>query len=235
MRRMGRERVGLREAVRALERLYGRPPSPPTDDPYLVALRENVAYLVDDARRDAAYESLRKSIGLEPDALEKATVARIVAGLGGSGGHAARCAEKLKECAAIAREVGRERLRDLARGDPAAARKILKRFPGIGDPGADRMLLLARSLETLAPESNGLRVLQRLGFAPETDNYARAYKAAAEAVAPELPEELDDLIAARELLRTHGKELCTRTRPKCEACPLARRCPAAAPGKTPCG
>ena len=38
---------------------------------------------------------------------------------------------------------------------------ILKRFPGIGDPGADKILLCSRGAATLAPESNALRVLLR--------------------------------------------------------------------------
>src|SRR2546426_12509444 len=50
---------------------------------------------------------------------------------------------------------------------PAEARKILKRFPGIGDPGADKILLFCRGGQGLGPDSNALRVLVRLGRSEE--------------------------------------------------------------------
>ena len=57
-------------------------------------------------------------------------------------------------------------------------------------------------------------------------DYGRVYRSAAEATAPELPSTFPKLIAARELLRRHGQELCKRTGPRCEACPLVARCEA---------
>ncbi|HEX7615962.1 MAG TPA: hypothetical protein VF554_11890 [Thermoanaerobaculia bacterium] len=77
---------------------------------------------------------------------------------------------------------------------------------------------------SLAPDSNGLRVLVRLGYAQEDANYAKTYRAAAEAVAPELPKDSNRLIAAHQLLRRHGQEICRRSEPRCDVCPLARGC-----------
>ena len=90
------------------------------------------------------------------------------------------------------------------------------------------MLLLSRSVKTLAPDSNALRVLLRLGFGKEGAGYAASYRSAATAVAGELPDDFDWLIAAHLLLRLHGQEMCKRSAPACSVCPLAPDCPAAA-------
>ena len=44
-----------------------------------------------------------------------------------------------------------------------ASEKALKRFPSIGDPGAEKILLFTRSYPVMALDSNGLRVLCRVG------------------------------------------------------------------------
>jgi len=115
-------------------------------------------------------------------------------------------------------------LRRLVRRDPLAARKVLRRFPGVGEPGADKLLLFAKSRRTLAPDSNGLRVLVRIGYGTESGNYQRMYRSAAMAVEAELPADFAGLIAAHQLLRRHGQELCKRAAPRCYACPLSAGC-----------
>lgn len=221
-------RLPLREVVARLRAVYGDPPPPPASDPYLVALREAVAYLVDDRRREETFETLRAQVGVEPEALLRASLDRIAKAIAGGGMHPERRAAKVKECAEVAGEVGVRELARLVREDPKAARKILKRFPGIGDPGADRMLMLSRSLRTLAPDSNALRVLLRLGFGKEGAGYAASYRSAVAAASGELPHNFDWLIRAHGLLRLHGQEMCKRSAPACGVCPLAPDCPAAA-------
>jgi len=214
----------LEEAVAALEKMYGRPPRPAVTDPFEMAIRENVAYLVDDARRAAVFENLRDRVGLTPRAIAGAPDGILTDAVRDGGMRPPDRAAKLKRCAAIADEVGVERLRALVRSDPVAARKLLKRFPGIGEPGADKILLYNRAAITLAPDSNALRVLVRLGFGKSEKDYARTYRSAVEATAAELPTDFRRLVAARKLLRRHGQELCRRSGPRCDACPLATRC-----------
>lgn len=74
-------------------------------------------------------------------------------------------------------------------------------------------------------ESNGLRVLLRVGFAEEKKSYSASYRGVQQALSGQLPSGYDALIAAHQLLRQHGQELCKRTRPLCEAgCPLTADC-----------
>ena len=55
------------------------------------------------------------------------------------------------------------------------ARALLKKFPAIGDPGADKVLLFSGIEVRPALESNGLRAMLRLGLAPVERTYAASY------------------------------------------------------------
>jgi len=216
----------LADAVRILEKTYGRPPKPSVTDPFEMIVWESCAYLVDDARRAEVFARIRDRIGLSPRAIAGVPDPVLAAALEGSGMKPPDRAARLKRCAEIAEDIGVARLRSLVKGDPAAARKLLEKFPGIGDPGADRILLHNGAARTLAPDSNALRVLVRLGFAKMERDYGRVYRSVVGSTAPELPSTFPKLMAARELLRRHGQELCRRNDPRCEVCPLAARCEA---------
>jgi endonuclease III len=106
----------------------------------------------------------------------------------------------------------------------AQAKKALKKFSGIGDPGAEKILLFSRTHLILALDSNGLRVLLRLGYGEERKSYSSTYRSAQEAVEGELKKDFDWLIAAHQLLRRHGQELCKTARPLCSRCPVKSSC-----------
>jgi endonuclease-3 len=220
------DRWPLADAIAILEKAYGRPPKPPVTDPFEMIVWESCAYLVDDARRAEVFARIRDRIGLSPRGIAGVPDSVLVEALEGSGMRPPDRAARLKRCAEIAEEIGIARLRSLVKTDPAAARKLLKKFPGIADPGADKILLYNGAARTLAPDSNALRVLVRLGFAKMEKDYGRVYRSAAESTGSELPSTLPKLIAARELLRRHGQEVCKRNNPRCEVCPLSARCEA---------
>jgi endonuclease III len=67
-------------------------------------------------------------------------------------------------------------------------------------------------------------VPQRILFGDEDKNYASGYRAAQEAMASELPETFDARRRAYLLLKRHGAEICKRTKPKCEICPVSGMC-----------
>jgi endonuclease III len=210
--------------VRRLEKFYGRPKPPKITDPLEIILFENVAYLADDEKRTAAFAALKKKIGTRPEQILKASQKQL---------------EEITRMGGIVPELRAQRLRQIAelvhyiyKDDLAAelkkplpqAKKSLKRFPTIGDPGAEKILMLTRSYPVLALESNGLRVLLRLGYAEEKKSYSASYRGVQQALAGQLPGNYDALIAAHQLLRQHGQELCKRNRPLCEGCPLTDAC-----------
>ncbi len=94
--------------------------------------------------------------------------------------------------------------------------------------GGGKILLLTRTHPVLALDSNGLRVLLRVGYGVEEKSYPRTYRSVQEAVAPELPTDFAWLIRAHGLLRHHGAADCRRKTPACEPCCVRRRCSFAA-------
>jgi endonuclease III len=97
-------------------------------------------------------------------------------------------------------------------------------FPGIADPGADRILLFAGVASVAAVPSNCAHVLVRIRQGRESENYSATYREAQRAIAAELPETFDARTRAYLLLKKHGQETCKRTKPKCEQCLVSANC-----------
>ncbi len=219
--------LDLADLVAALRKQYGRPGKPARTDPFEMALRECAAYLVDDARRDAVLERLEEATGLDPEALLAVPGAALADLIRDGGMHPGNRAAKIHKACETALEVGLDELRRLVREDPPRAKRVLKRFPGFGDPGAERVLLFNGRLRGLAPDSNILRVLLRTGFGEDKGAYAKTWRAVNAAVEEQLPSTPAKLVEAHLLLQEHGRTLCRNTRPRCEACPVRARCPSA--------
>src|SRR5690349_12909733 len=148
-------------------RAHQGPLAPPTRDPWHLILQENVVYLADDEARARAFAALAESTGLDADTMASCppAVLRTAAAFGRMPDHQVR---KLRECAILFSTVGDPR--ELVALPLAEARKALQQFPGIGEPGADKLMAFAGRQEVLALDSNGLRVLLRLGYGTESKN-----------------------------------------------------------------
>jgi endonuclease-3 len=208
--------------LRTLERFYGRPSPPKLKGALAIILWENCAYLVDDDCRAAAFALLKKRVGTTP----KQILAEpgLLLEVGRFGIVPAQTAAKLRAIAEIAHYTFKDDV-DSVLGLPLKqAKKELQRFPSIGEPGAEKILLFTRRQKILALESNGLRVLLRYGFGEERKSYSASYRSAQAATAGQLPDSIDDLIAAHLLLRRHGQEICRRNGPACLTCPAAPDC-----------
>jgi endonuclease-3 len=207
-----------------LEAMYGPPRPLPTSDPLELVLWENIAYLQNDQRRQQAFGALVEQVGTRPEQLlaaERALLVRITR-IGGI--HAELRAERLQEIARIVLEEFDGDVASALRQPLPKARRLLTKFPAIGPPGAEKILLLTRSHPVLALESNGLRVLLRLGYGEEKKSYAATYRSVQSAAASAAGVDFDLLIRAHLLLRRHGQELCKNNSPRCEECPLAVHC-----------
>ncbi len=191
-------------------------------DPWEMILWENVAYLADDDLRRQAFGTLKKQVGLKPEQILAADDEALLT-VTRHGIMPEKFAQKLRDCARIALEEFDGDLRAVLRWPRDRAMKTLRKFPGVGEPGAEKILLFTRTIPVLALDSNGLRVLQRLGLAEEKKSYASSYQSAQRAVA-ELPQDCAVLIDAHLLLRRHGQDLCRRTKPLCEQCPVSDGC-----------
>jgi adenine-specific DNA glycosylase len=94
----------------------------------------------------------------------------------------------------------------------------------IGKPGAEKILVIAGGSTRLALDSNGLRVLLRVGYGAEDKSYDKAYRSVVDQAARQAAMTAADALAAHLLLRELGKSICRRAAPRCEACPLNRSC-----------
>jgi endonuclease-3 len=214
--------ITFSKLVDKLQQHYG-PPTPPSTDPLELIIWENIAYLAGDKRRAEAFATLKRSIGTRPEQILAAKHSALAA-IGKAGILPDVSAEKLLAIAKIAYEEFHSDLRSVLRKPLLQAKKALKRFPSIGDPGAEKILLLTRSHPVMALDSNGLRVLCRVGFAEEQKNYSATYRLAQDAIGEQLPRDCDSLIRAHQLLRQHGQQLCKRSKPRCTECPVRDSC-----------
>ena len=216
--------LSLRKVVAQLAAHYGKPQSPITTDPFELILLENVAYLVSDERREEAFKILRKHAGTKPHEILSASHDEILKATKLGGMHPEQRVSRLREIALIAMNDFEGDLKSVLRLPLPKAKQALRKFPSIGEPSAEKILLFTRSYPILGLDSNGLRVLVRLGFGEEKKNYSATYRSVQEAIRDQLSEDYDWLINAHILLRQHGKELCKTNRPLCEKCPVRKSC-----------
>src|SRR2546428_7261915 len=190
----------LNKIVSRLLKHYGKRKAPLTTDPFELILLENVAYLVSDERRAEAFALLRETVGTKPHQILSAannTLLRVTE-LGGM--HPEKRAARLREIALIAMNEFGDDLSEALRLPLRKAKKALQKFPGIGEPSAEKILLFTRSYPVLGLDSNGLRVLLRLGFGVEKNNYSASYRLVQEANQDVLNVDYDWLIDAHLLL-----------------------------------
>lgn len=211
------------QVIHRLESLYGRP-KPPKSDPFQLILWENVAYLLSDERREAAFEALRKGVGLTPKEILAAPQGTLleIAKMGGMRPEVR--VERLRAIARITLDQFQGDLRKALKLPLKPALKALRLYPGIGEPGAEKILLFTKSYAVLGLDSNGLRVLLRIGYGQEHKNYSTTYHSVQEALASEMGQECGPLIKANQLLRQHGQERCKLNAPLCRICPVTDLC-----------
>jgi endonuclease-3 len=232
---MQKSMPGLVRILDELEKHYGMQPAVGPSDPYEMILFVNCGYPATDASCTKGYEALEREVGTAPEkilAAPKAKLARLMR-LGGIVPELR--AERLRVIANLVNdEFGghlkwslEKLLQDEKKGADKGtrlAKKALKEFPVIGDPGADKILLFARLVPMAAVPSACPGVPQRILFGAEDKNYGRGYRAAQEPMAAQLPEEFAARQRAYLLLKRHGQEICKRTKPKCEVCPVSGMC-----------
>ena len=214
----------FKKLIARLKRRYGEPELPPAHGPFELVLWENAVYLLPDSRRAEVFEGLREHVGLNARAIADATH-QVLMPLAKRGGMRPETRVfRWREIARITLEQFGGDLDSILKEPYAKAKKALKQFPTIGDPGAKKILLYCGMAPGLPLESNGLRVLTRVGYGREQRNYGAMYRSVQEAIQAELPRDAASLARAQLLLRTHGQSLCKRAAPVCVECPAADLC-----------
>jgi endonuclease III len=207
-----------------LEKSYGELNPPWPSDPYEMIVWTNCGYPASDVKCIRGFAAIKEEIGVKPEQILRAPKAKLVRVLRDSTMIPQLGAERLKEIARMVQKDHGGDLKTAIRGPLPVARKILKKFPVIGDPGADKILLFTKTAPLPAVPSNCPEVPLRLGFGEEDKNYTKSYRSIQHALGADLPETFAARQRAYLLLKRHGQEICKRSKPLCERCPLTEDC-----------
>lgn len=218
-----------------LEKHYGVQSAVGPSDPYEMILFVNCGYPATDVSCTKGYGPLKAGVGTKPDQILKAPSAKLAKLTQPGGMFPELRAERLKLIARIVNEnFGGDlkwALEKLLSDEKIPAEKRLRRakgalkeFPVIGEPGADKILLFSGMVPIAAVPSACPGVPQRIFFGHEDKNYGKGYRAAQEVMSANLPETFGVRRRAYLLLKRHGAEICKRTKPKCEICPVSGMC-----------
>jgi endonuclease III len=232
---MGQPKQVLEEIRHRLEELYGPQKAAGPIDPYEMIVYLNCGYPATDASCAKGFDAMKREVGVSPKQLLAAPKAKLAKLLRLGGIVPELRAERLKE---IARRVKGEFGGNLTavlkkclreeRKKPGAgihgAKKVLQEFPVIGEPSAEKILLFVELARVAAVPSANLHVTMRLFFGGEGKNYAADYRKAREILSAGLPETFEARQKMYLLLKKHGQEICKRSKPKCEICPLTAHC-----------
>jgi endonuclease III len=212
------------ELLDKLEKFYGTQEPCWPEDPYEFIVWWHCGYPASDASCTKGWEKLNREVGIEPRNLLEGSAGKLASALKSGGMVPELRALRLKEIARrVKDELGGD-LRAALAGPLSEARKTLKKFPSIAEPGADRILLFSGIAPIAAIPSNCPQVLVRVLRGQERENYGVNYREAQQVIAADVPETFDARTRAYLLLKRHGQEICKHTRPKCEKCPVNSNC-----------
>ena len=218
----------FRKLIAKLKKAYGEPALPPARGPFELVMWENACYLLPDERRAAVFEALRQQVGMDPQSIWKADQAVLLPLAKMGGMRPEKRVFRWREIARIAISQFGGNLDTILQLPPDKAKRALHQFPNIGQPGAEKILMLCGMSTGLPLESNGLRVLERVGYGRAQKDYGATYRSVQEALAGQAPQDAAASAQAHLLLRYHGKAVCRTSRPLCVECPLAHECAFAA-------
>lgn len=221
---MALQRISVQDLLGRLEAFHGpREPCWPVD-PYEFLVWWHCGYPASDATCARGWQALKTEVGIEPRRILSASQTKLA--------HALKAGGLVPEVRAMRLQQIAERVENEFGGDLSApllgplkdVRKALKKFPGIADPGADRILLFGRIEPVAAVPSNCTQVLVRIQLGVERESYSVNYRDAQALIEAETPAQFHARTRAYLLLKEHGQTICRRNNPKCESCPVQSFC-----------
>jgi len=229
----------LRQILEILEQTYGPQKLAGPTDPYEMIVFLNCGYPASDGACTKGFDALKREVGVEPKQLLAAAKAKLAKVMRPSVILPAVCAARLKDIAGRVKNefdgdltaALEKRLED--QGKPGTgsrennlkpAKKLLQEFPTIGEPSAEKILLFSGLAPVAAVPSAFVGVPIRLFVGEPGKNYAADYRVAREVLDTGLPKTFEARQRGYLLLKKHGQEICKRSKPKCEICPLTAHC-----------
>ncbi len=190
----------------------------PAEEPFEVMvgaiLTQSAAWL----NVEKAIANLKAAKALSPQALRRFSLPEITTLIRPCGYYNAK-ARKLKSLAHWLGEYYNDNLDKLFANDTDHLRQQLLSIHGIGPETADSIILYAANKPIFVIDAYTRRIINRIGLAPESDNYA-AYQAF---FMENLPADTRLFNEDHALLVCLGKDVC-RNRPRCLQCCLRSIC-----------
>jgi endonuclease III related protein len=208
-----------------LESFYGeQTPGWPTD-PYLFLIWWHCGYPPGEERCNRGWKALEASVGVSAPELAAARSARLARALKAGGMVPELRAARIRSIAhSVLEDYAGDLRAALAGLTEGEARKLLTKFPGIGAPGADRILLFAGLEPVAAVPSGSPYVLVRIESGREGAKYTETYRRAQQLIETQSCATLAARGRAYLLLQRHARELCKARNPKCGECPVCGSC-----------
>ena len=167
----------------------------------------------------AALENLHAADALDAEAI-LGLPTDVLADLVRPSGHFNVKARKLQEfCTEVVEGYGD--IAELLDAEPEELRERLLAIWGIGPESADAITLYAARQPTFVVDAYSYRLFERLDLPPGPRKYDVYREFFLEKIGPDV-EQLNEWHA---LIVRHGQQICRRSNPRCEECPLLRRCP----------
>lgn len=229
------------EVIRALREFYGLLPHPP-GDPFQFFLWEILSRDAIPARRDLAWQALRRIPALTPDAIFRAAPKTLLAAVGQAGPHRD---ERIESIRSTLGEFKRHRealdVHRLRGGGLRRAAKALRRLAHIEPSIRERALLYVGEFPVMPVDDLTARVVARLsgtagavsdgaeGFTLRRPRWGRELtrqrRHARRTLMMSLARDAELYRDAVLYLRHHAQHACLAVRPHCGVCPLASDCP----------
>jgi endonuclease III related protein len=208
-----------------LESFYGEQAPGFPVDPYLFLIWWHCGYPPGEERCNRGWKALEAAVGVSAPLLAAARSTRIARALKAGGMVPELRAARLRSIARSVLEDYAGDLRAALAALPAGeARKRLRKFPGVGAPGADRILLFAGLEPVAAVPSASPHVLVRIQCGREGAKYTETYRQAQQLIGTHSPATLTARRRAYLLLQRHARESCKAKNPKCGQCPVSGSC-----------
>lgn len=203
---------------------YGALPAPPSL-PFAFYVWEVLSLGTTPARRDAAFNALRRMPALTPDAVARLPQAKLEAAVTLAGPMKDERVRALRAGADVFRRT--PAVADDLSGPPRRALKAARRVPHLGRASALRLALFVGNVPVLPLDEHALRVARRLGYASacaEDTPPVRVVSLTRQALVKETGREMVPLRTVSQYFTHHGLATCTAATPHCAVCPLAPDC-----------
>ncbi len=215
----------LSQILDTLESFHGPQAPRWPNDPYEFLVWWHCGYPASEERCSRGWESLSQEIGVSSEKLLATSAAKLTRALKPAGMIPELRAGRLKQIArSVQEQFGGDLKSALSRIPLTQARSLLKKFPGISDPGADRIILFAGIATVAAVPSSCPHVLIRIESGSPHKTYNLNYRDSQQMIQSQVADTFAARTRAYLLLQQHGLQVCKRSNPKCGICPVENSC-----------